>query len=162
MAKENEKRTARILYVEQGKSGKELAGLLNVAEKTISNWVSKGHWKKARAIHVTSHENRLENLQVIVHQLADERIALQKRLKEKLTDEQKQEIREQLAVMDKSLSEKIKDIEKTKKDGSISLGTYLSVMKSIFDALQRFNPELYLKTIDFQEFHINEQSSILD
>jgi len=124
--------------------------------------VSKGNWKKARTIHIVSQESKLGNLQVIVHQLADDRIELQKQLKENLTDEQKQEIREQLAVMDKSLSDKIKDIEKTKKDGIVSLGTYLNVMKNIFNALQRYNPALYIETIDFQEFHLNEQSAILD
>lgn len=163
MAKENERRTARILYVEQGKSGKEIAELLNVSEKTISLWVTKYNWKKARTVTVSSKENRLENINQIVDQLASDRLELQHKIKESNNDEKQLKIfRAQISDIDNSISKWTKQIETVNKDGNITLGTYLSVMKSIFDSLQRFSPELYYKTLEFQESHINEQSSILD
>lgn len=162
MAKENERKTARILYVEQGKTGKEIAELLSVSEKTVSSWVNKYNWKKARTINIASKENRLDNLIQIVDQLAADRLELQEQLKTATDDKAKQSIRSQIADIDGAITKWTKQINAVKKEDNITLGTYLSVMKSIFNAMQRYSPELYLKTIDFQEFHINEQSAILD
>lgn len=162
MAKEKERRTARILYVEQGKSGKEIAELLSVNEKTISEWVNKYGWKKARTAAVSSKENRVDNLMLIVDQLAADRLELSAKLKQIQDEESIKALRSQIVDIDNAISKWTKQIESVNKEGSITLGTYLSVMKSIFTALQRYSPELYLKTLDFQEQHLNEQSSILD
>jgi predicted transcriptional regulator len=162
MAKEKERRTARILYVEQGKSGKEIAELLSITEKTVSDWVNKFGWKKARTAAVSSKENRIDNLMLIVDQLAADRLELSAKLKQAQDEEAIKTLRSQIADTDSAISKWAKQIESVNKEGSITLGTYLSVMKSIFTAMQRYSPELYFKTIDFQDQHINEQSSILD
>jgi transposase len=162
MAKDNERRTARILFVEQAKTGKEIAELLGVSEKSISNWVTKYGWKKAQTLHAASKENRLDNLIQIVDDLAANRIELNNSLKKSNDIQEQKTIRAQIAEIDNSITRWTKQITAVNKDETITLGTYLSVMKSIFNSLQRYSPELYLKTIEFQEIHINEQSTLLD
>jgi predicted transcriptional regulator len=162
MAKEKERRTARILYVEQGKTGKEIADLLNVSEKTISDWVNKSGWKSLRTAAISSKENRIDNLMHIVDQLAADRLELMHNLKSTQDEDAQKILRNQIADIDSAINKWGKQIEQVNKENNITLGTYLSVMKSIFTALERYSPELYYKTLDFQESHLNEQSTILD
>jgi hypothetical protein len=162
MSKEKERKTARILYVDQGKTGKEIAELLGIPEKTISIWVNKHGWKNARNAAVAGKENRLDNLMQIVDGLAADRLELNAQLKNTSDPDTQKLLRAQIADVDNSIQKWTKQIETVSKENSITLGTYLSVMKSIFEALQRYNPDLYVKTVDFQESHINEQSTILD
>lgn len=162
MAKENERKTARILYVEQGKTGKEIADLLSVTEKTVSEWVNKYGWKNARNAAVASKENRVDNLMRIVDGLASERLELTAKLKECTVVDAQKELRSQIADIDSAIAKWTKQIESVNKENNITLGTYLSIMKSIFDALNRYSPELYFKTLDFQEVHLNEQSTLME
>ena len=39
-------------------------------------------------------------------------------------------------------------------DGKLSLSTYLTVMNDIFQALEQTDKDLYHKTLDFQETHL--------
>jgi len=76
MAKANEKKIARELYIQQAKPAKEIADLLNVTEKTIGRWVEQGNWKSSRAAKATNQEQRVENIYAIIDNLAAEHIEL--------------------------------------------------------------------------------------
>ncbi len=162
MAKESERRTARILFVEQKKTAKEVSQLVGVTEKTIGTWITKYKWKEARNAAIAAKENQLSNLYQIVDDLVADRIKLSKELKSCNDGDRQREIRENIAGIDNTINRYNKQIELRNKNNTVTLGVYLSVMKGIFDALQRYNIELYLKTLDFQEHHIQEQSTILD
>jgi predicted transcriptional regulator len=166
--KTKERNTARILYVEQGKTAKEIAALLNTTEKTISGWVNKYGWKQSRTAKVTSIDNRTDNIKQIIDQLATDRIALQSKISDLIQqsndndndkiNSQIAQLRTQIAVIDSSVYNWTLTLSKIDKDNRITLAMYLYVMESVFKALNNTNPEIYLKTIEFQEQHINDIS----
>ncbi|MCF6185091.1 MAG: phage terminase small subunit-related protein [Bacteroidales bacterium] len=162
MAKERERKTARILYVEQVKTAKDIAELLNVSEKTVSAWVNKYAWKSARTALITNKDNRIENIKQIIDGFAQIRLDLQNELnkleKEKGNKKEINDIRQELARIDAGVANWNKTLENIDKNSKISLSEYLYVMDSIFDALRVFDTELYMKTITFQEKHINDIS----
>ena len=151
MAKDSERKTARILYVKQGKSAREIAELVQVAEKTVSNWVNKYGWKSARTAIVTGRKNRISNLRQIIDDFASDRLELYAELKElqRNKDDKKriQEIRQEMAHIDNVVASWNKTLE-----------TYLHVMNQVFKSLQIYDTKLYMKTIDFQEIHVNDKS----
>jgi len=162
MAKERERKTARILYVEQGKTAKDIAELLNVSEKTVSAWVNKYAWKAARTARITNKDNRIENIKQIIDGFAQIRLDLQNELnklvKEKGDKKEINNIRQELARIDAGVANWNKTLENIDKNSRITLSEYLYVMDSIFDAMRVFDTELYMKTITFQEKHINDIS----
>jgi len=162
MAKERERKTARILYVEQGRTAKDIAELLNVAEKTVSAWVNKYGWKPARTARITNKDNRVENIKQIIDGFAQIRLDLQnelnKLIKENGDKNEINNIRQELARIDSGVANWNKTLENIDKNSRISLSEYLYVMESIFDALRNFDTDLYVKTITFQEQHVNDIS----
>lgn len=163
MAKEREKKTARILFVEQKKTAKEISQLLNVSEKTLSAWINADDelWKKERDARNTSPTQRISNIESIISGLAEERIQLSRELskaeKEKnLADVT--EIRKNISKLDDAVSKWNKTLRDINKEAKIPLSTYLEVMQSIFEALQHYNPKLFMQTLDFQEKHIHDVS----
>ena len=46
--KTSERRTAKILFVDQLKSAKEIAEIVDVQENTIGQWISKYGWRIER------------------------------------------------------------------------------------------------------------------
>ena len=161
MAKERERRTAHILYVEQKKTAKEVAELVGVSEKTLSDWVSKFKWKTERDARSTSPTQRINNIESIIAGLAEERIELSRRLPESEktgNKEEVDEIRKQISKLDDAVSKWNKTLRDINKESKIPLSTYLEVMQSIFEALQHYNPKLFMQTLDFQEKHIHDAS----
>jgi transposase len=161
MAKERERKTAHILYVQQKKSASEVANLVGVSEQTLSAWVTKYHWKTERDARNTSPYRRIENLESIISGLADERIELSRRQAESEkagNREEVDEIRKQISKLDDAVSKWNKTLRDINKEARIPLSTYLEVMQTIFDAMQAYDPKLYMQTLDFQENHIHTVS----
>ena len=161
MAKERERRTAHILYVEQKKSAKEVAELVGVSEKTLSDWVTKFNWKTERNARNTSPTQRIANIENIIAGLAEERIELSRRLQDSekaANKDEVDEIRRQISKLDDAVSKWNKTLRDINKESKIPLATYLEVMQTIFEALQHYNPKLFMQTLDFQEQHIHDVS----
>jgi len=161
MAKDKERRTAHILYVEQGKSAKDIAELIGVSEKTISGekgWVNKFGWKEERTARVTSKEKRIENIKKIIDNIATNRLELEIKLTETAEKEEQEKIRMHIAQIDSGVANWNKTLMQMDKDSKVTLSVYIHVMERIFKSLQIFNQDLYLKTLDFQEMHINQIS----
>ena len=57
MAKDEERTVARILFVEQGTSRKDIAARLKVREKTVGEWATKGGWEDQRTAYLTNSQN---------------------------------------------------------------------------------------------------------
>lgn len=146
MAKDQERKLARIMYVEQGKTAKEIAERLNVSENTVGKWIADGGWKEQRTAHLSQPDQLVNSLKELLNSLAEKRIEMNKN--------SNVEPKEKVALSDE-ISKISKALEAAQKETRIPLSTYLKVMDSIFQALQRKHPKLYLQLIDFQDDHIS-------
>lgn len=161
MAKEKERRTAHILYIEQSKTAKEISDLLGVAEKTIGEWVAKYGWKEERSARQASPQKRADNIKQIITNLSEDRLKLSRQIK---TSEETgkvdgiDELREEVSRIDDAVSKWNKTLENVEKESRISLATYLNVMDEVFTAMRLFDPKLFMSTVEFQEQHIHKIS----
>lgn len=163
MAKEKEKKLAYILFVEQRKTAKEISQLLNVSEKTLSNWINADseRWKKEQRARNTSPGERVANIEQIISNLADDRLRKGAELAEAEKGQnliRASEIRQEISKIDDAVSKWNKTLRDINKENQVPLATYLDIMDTIFKALQAYNPKLFMQTLDFQEKHIHDAS----
>lgn len=163
MAKEREKKIAKILYVVQGKDAKEISKLINVSEATLSKWVNENDaaWKRERNARISSPKVRTDNIEQIINDLSEQRITLNSQLKQAEANHDLVEttrLRESIARIDDAVAKWNKTLSSIDKDNQITLSTYIAVMEMIFDAMKEFDETLYFQTLDFQELHLNNVS----
>ena len=161
MAKDRELKIARILYVEQFKTAKEISGLINVSEQTLGKWIEKYNWKDQRNARINSPSVRTDNIRQLINDLSEQRIDLNQQLKDAESRKDMDlmtSIRDNIARVDDAVSKWNKTLENIDKESRISLSTYISVMEMIFDSLSRYDEKLYIALLDFQEIHINDVS----
>jgi len=157
--KKNEWRTAKSLYIEQGKTAKDIAELLGVTAKTVGSWIADYNWKKERDARMASPANRIANIQNIIGNLAEERIELDSKVKEAEKADDTEEINrlyKRISQVDDSVSKWNKTLESINKESKVSLATYLHVMDLIFKSMNAYDAKLFMSTISFQEQHVNE------
>ena len=74
--KDRERALAEELYIQTGKTQKEIAGMVGVAEKTVGNWVEAGKWDTLRAgrnaTPSTTAANLMEVMKVRTEQMLEE------------------------------------------------------------------------------------------
>lgn len=163
MAKEREKKIAKIFYVVQGKDAKEISKLINVSEVTLSKWVNENDaaWKRERNARISSPKVRTDNIEQIINDLSEQRITLNTQLKQAEANQDLEEttrLRESIARIDDAVAKWNKTLSSIDKDNQITLSTYIAVMEMIFDAMKEFNETLYFQTLEFQELHLNNVS----
>nr|DAT37219.1 MAG TPA: Protein of unknown function (DUF1804) [Caudoviricetes sp.] len=169
MAKEIEKKSARILFIEQGKSSEEIAGQLGVNKRTVDRWATEGEWRKIRDAKANSGKERIERTQLVVDSLTDRRLQVIEQIKEKEAEikyankeeesslqKELLELRKECASIDDAIAKWNKRIENLIKGTKITLSMYIEVMESIFEALRLKDEKLYILTLDFQEEHLHE------
>jgi len=161
MAKEKERELARKMYVDQGKDAREIARMLRITEKTVGAWVAKYKWKSHREALLNSSTERLENIHKVISDITTDRL----RLKKQSTDaslsgdlDTVRDINKLIVGLDDAIAKWNKALTSFEKENRISLSQYLEVMDSIFDALKRDHPGLYMDTLDFQQGHIESIS----
>lgn len=163
MAKEREKKIAKVLYVEQQKDAKEISKLVNVSEVTLSKWVNEnnGAWKRERNARISNPNVRTDNIKQIINDLSEQRITLHGQLiqAEKNNDlEETTRLRESIARIDDAVAKWNKTLTSIDKESQVTLSIYLAVMEMLFDALKAFDEKLFLSTLDFQDVHLNDVS----
>lgn len=165
MAKERERMTAKLYFVEHNLTAKEVALRVGVTEKTVGDWVKKWHWKAERDARNASPTKRLNNIKEIISKLSEEWLELDKQVKElesnKVEAKEIAEIRGRIKGIDDAVSKWNKTLEGIEKEAQIPLATYISVMEDIFQSLLKFDRDLYMSLVDFQEHHINNVSEKL-
>ena len=164
MAKEKERRTAHILYVDQGKHAKEVAELIGVAEKTIGEWVSKYGWKEERCARQVSPAKRADNIKMIILNLSEDRLRLDREIRASDEDADTSAMatmRDEVSRIDDAVSKWNKTLENIEKENRISLSTYLNVMDQVFMAMRHYDTRLFMSTVEFQEQHIHKISLTL-
>lgn len=160
MAKKDKERAhARSLYVELGKSQKEISEILGCSEKTVGKWGKEDNWKAARTAKMTSTDTMLANGKLAISNLSDILLDIQKKRAEASALNDKEAVAK-LDVSILSISDAIAktsaSVNKFEKANAISLVTYLNVMDEIFKALQNEDPKLHSLTLDFQERHVQD------
>lgn len=159
MAKDKQKKTAHILFVEQNKTQLEISNLLGVTTKTVNTWVREGRWKEEQDARSASPQRRIENIKAIISNMADERLDLDRKVKiaEENTDaEESTQLRERISQIDDAISKWNKTLTNLQEENRVTLDVYLRVMDRIFDDMRIFNPKLYSDTVDFQEQHLHK------
>jgi len=161
MAKEKQRKTAYILFVEQGQNRKEIAQLTGVSELTIGKWVKKYGWLKERAARNASPVKRSENMKSIITTLSEERLELARQTKEAELNgdlETIKNLRIQISKIDDAVAKWNKALITVDNESKITLSVYLHVMEQIFESLRIFDRNLYMQTINFQEHHLHDKT----
>ena len=158
MAKEKEKRIAFDYYTNQGFTAKAISDIINVSEKTVGNWVEKGNWKSIRDANLNSNKSRADNIKELISELTDQQLGIQQEIKDAKKVDDKNlvtELRKQSAAISQEVAIQTKALERIDSETKIFLSTYLEVMNDIFKNLENYDKEIYMKTLDFQENHLN-------
>ena len=148
MAKDRERKLAEGLYIKDKKTAKEIAGLVNVSEKTIGDWVDKFKWKERRNALLTSATNGLQNINNLIDIYAERLIEM----------ENDPDAKEETKI---KLVDAIAKLNKTKdgfeKENRIPYNTYINVMEMIMaEMLSKLEPKHHAAMLDFFENHTNE------
>lgn len=158
MAKSRERTIAKELYVNQGLTAKAISEKGLATEKTIGNWVRKFGWKKLRDAKQNSTNNRAERIAQVIETLTEQRLDLFSAISEAKKNKDNEALtalQKEAVGIDDGISKWNKALENLNKENKISLSVYIEVMEDIFKNLQAYDPELHLKTLDFQEEHLN-------
>jgi len=157
MAKKKERDIAKVLYLENGYTAKEIAERLQLSEKTVSRWVHDGQWRELRTSKQSKIEKRELNIIEIISDMAEERI----RLQEQIMSEQKKtnpesvliiDLRKKTAQIDDAISKWNKTLTTIKKDNEINQLTFMKVMEIIFSHFDKRHPELMKISTEFQDY----------
>lgn len=166
MAKDyDSKRTvARHMFVAEKRTAKEIAETLKVAQKTIGDWVGKYGWKEERDAKAISATKRVENLERIITGMAEKRLKLERQVEDeearKAPDREViDRLRKEIAQVDYAVANWNKSLANVRKETKTTLVQYLQVMEDIFQSMAKYNYQVYLSTLDFQECHVLEIST---
>ena len=124
-------------------------------------WIKKYGWRQERDAKINSTKSQIENLKVLIGKLTEQRITL---IREIENAEIKGDLEKVSALQSKAsrLSSEVANYNKTlltlDQENKISLADYLEVMSKIFTAVQKYDSNLYMKLLDFQEEHLTEIS----
>lgn len=147
------------MFVNDGKTRKEIAAQLKVSAVTLGNWCKDGNWKSERDTRLNSSRNRIENIRSIISCLSEQKLQLITGIARAEAAGDKETVIE-LRRRSDSLADEVSKWNKSlqgmmsEEKRRINLSVYLDVMESIFKHLQVFEPELFSRTLDFQEAHI--------
>lgn len=154
-----ERAQARIMFVENGKSQKEIASIIGMTEKTISRWSIDDNWRAERSAKLMAEQNIRKNGKMALNNLSEILLSLQKQRNEEASKENPD--KEKIEELDKmiisyadSMSKAGKQVTQILDDNKITLTIYLQVMEDIFNTLLSEDSKLHAATLDFQERHI--------
>lgn len=166
MAKEyDSKRTvAHHMYVVEKRTAKEIAETLKIAQKTVGEWIKKYGWKEERDAKAISATKRIDNLERIITDMAEKRLKLEREIDEeearqKPDRDKIENLRKEVAQVDYAVANWNKSLTNVRKESKTTLVQYLQVMEDIFQHLAKYNYQVFLSTLDFQEHHILEIST---
>jgi transposase len=151
MAKDGARANARIMFVEQGKSRKEIAELLKVREKTVGEWASKGNWEDQRTAHLTSSQQVERSLKGLIQTYTEQLTVMER--------EGDGDPREKARLVD-ALVKTSKTLEVVRNENDISLSARIRVMDWLFNALQKHDEKLHRDLIDFQSTMLEEAARL--
>lgn len=156
MAKDAERNVARIMFVEQGKSRKEIAEQLQVREKTVGDWATKGGWESLRAAHLTNTQNVTRTLNDLIATYSEKLAAMERDKDLALTE---QVVKEKARLVD-ALVKTSKTLEVVRSENDITLSSRVRVMDWVFTMLQKHDPAMHVALVDFQSLLLEEAARL--
>lgn len=156
--KTSERRTAKILFVEQLKTAKEIAEIVGVQENTIGGWITKYGWRIERDTKVNSVKKQKEQINQVIAAIADRRIQIEKEIHDADPDDLEiiTALRSEAIQKADEASKWNKTLMNLDKSNATSFETYLQVMDDIFSDMRDTYPKIYMSLLDFQENHIRK------
>lgn len=156
--KTSERRTAKILFVEQLKTAKEIAEIVDVQENTIGGWITKYGWRIERDTKVNSIKKQKEQINQVIAAIAERRIQIEKDIVDADPDDLKiiSALRSEAIQKADEASKWNKTLMNLDKSNATSFETYLQVMDDIFSDMRDAYPKVYMSLLDFQENHIRK------
>ena len=142
MAKTEQRKLARVMFVEQGTNRKEIADKIGVREKTVGEWASTGNWDALRTEYVSRQENVVRNLKELVNRKTMELLDMEN--DPACDPDAKSKVFDQLSKASKAL-------QTARGENDITLSARVRIMEWVFGELQAEHPDIYRKLVDFQE-----------
>lgn len=164
MAKRDELRQAEFYYCEKFMNQKDVAAKVGVTEKTVGNWVKKYDWKNKRQQQFNATKHRTERVKELISRLTDRNLQILDQIKEAedLGETEKAiTLRNESNKLSQEVAMQSKLLQQIDKDARITLNVYLEVMEDVFKAMQGDYPDLFQRSLDFQEEHLNNISQKL-
>jgi len=163
--KDKEREIAQEYYIKKGYDAKTIAGKLGLNIKTVYRWIKQYGWDTLRTAELTKPQKRLENIREIIADLAQQRLDISNKIRqaEQQADQAlAMQLRKELAQIDNAAVYWNKILTQVDKDSKISLADYLFVMEDIFESLRASDPQLFMQTLDFQQFHLQKIAAHYD
>jgi predicted transcriptional regulator len=136
------------------KSQREISELLGISEQTISKWQKEDNWKAVRDAKLNTSKNRAEAIKEVISQLTQRRLQIFKDLDEAIEredDEAIMALKKESAALSQEVAMQAKALDKMEVDAKISIRVYLEVMEDLFESLRSYDPDLFMKTLSFQD-----------
>lgn len=156
MAKDAERNVAQVMFVEQGKTRKEIAELLRVREKTVGDWATKGNWENLRAARLTDTQNVSRTLMELIATYT-EQLNMMERDKDLALA--MGGAKEKARLVD-ALVKTSSTLERVRNEDDITLSSRVRVTDWVFTELQKHDAALYLKLLEFQSALLEEAARL--
>lgn len=159
--------TAYEYVVEKGKTQKEVAALLGITEKTISEWANDGkedNWRELRKTRQSAASTARENIQRLISLLSEKRLNIEYAINEAIDagdTESEIRLRRDAGRISNDMAYQNKALTELNKEKGATLGIYVDVFDDIFSSLRSYNFDLFEQTIEFQTVHLRRKSSEL-
>lgn len=154
------RRSAYEYVVEHLRDQKEVAEMLGVSEQTMSDWSRKGGWRELREAKQQCYSTDADNNKKIIRLLSTKRLALEIEAQEagRLGNaDEELALRKQAKGISDEISKHNKTLVTLDKENRVTLGVYIDVMESLFDALRQYDEELFDRCVDFQAQHVRKK-----
>jgi transposase len=153
--------------VEEGRTQKDTARILGVAENTMSEWAIEGNWKELRKTRQSSANTARENVQQLINLLSSKRLELEYKINEahdagdedseiKLRKEAGR-VSNDMIYQKNVLAELNKDNEKK----ALTLGEIVDFADDYYKEMRAFDSDLSDKAFDFHTFYIRKKTNEL-
>jgi transposase len=142
------KRSAYEYIVVQGCTQSETAELLEISEKTLSGWASKGDWRGMRKARQSAISTANNNLRCIISLLSEQRLAIEHEIHEAQHTGDKDaelELRKKANNISDDVSKLNKALKDNDKSNGITLGLYIDVMDDIFNNMRTYSKDVCMK-----------------
>lgn len=139
------------LFVEQGKTRKQIAEALKVRENTVGKWAAEGNWEDLRTSRLTSAETVITDLKQLIAKLSKKRLAME--------DDDDADAADKARLTDE-LSKQGKVLSEVKGEGDITLNARLHTLEWAFGLMRKEHPTLHNQLVDFHLELIEEAARI--
>lgn len=141
-SKTQERNLAQALYLTGLYTQKQIAEMVNVAEKTICIWVEGGHWEKMRAAKLSTTDQAVSNMIAIQN-------ARSAQILEAINGGSTDKYGDEMLKMAKAIQEL---------QGSISLSTYIEVLQDFMGFIGNKDHKFRGQLASYQSEYLNKKA----